>query len=80
MKRLWTAVKQHDWLTDLWIAAIPFFLLWCCVVAVFVFANDYLNPPPIRRWFADRLCTPYVKLVAGFIPIYKPFDKWDRGN
>lgn len=59
-----------------WLCVIPFLLVWDCVVAVFVFANDYLNP--IREWFAAKLTGPKVKLVGGVFPVYKPFNKWDN--
>ena len=68
--------KHHDWLTDLWIAAIPFLLLWIGVVAVASFLNDYVNPPFIRNWFGDRLLGPNVMLIGGVIPYYRPYKKW----
>lgn len=74
------AARRIDWFTIGWTLVIPLFLLWCGVVAVVVFINDYLNPPPVRRWFADRFSGPDVKLIGGFIPLRKPFHKWDAGT
>jgi hypothetical protein len=74
------AVKRHDWVADALLCAIPFWLAYLCVVAVFVYANDWLNPPPLRRWFSDRLCGPSVILIAGFIPYYRRFKHWDITN
>jgi hypothetical protein len=70
-------MTQHDWGADVLLISIPFRLLLIGVVAVPAFINDYLVPAPVRAWFADRLCGPGVMLHYGFVPIYKPFHKWD---
>jgi hypothetical protein len=73
-------LKRHDWIADGILVAIPFWLLLIGAIAVISYVNDYLNPPPVRRWFADRLCTPNVAWHFGLIPCYKPYSKWDVAN